>query len=107
MISNEVIEINKNCLMTLQKDLNLMRECGGFEGIGAVKLRTMYNILNCKRIIDNNNSTKYFELQERIKKQLSIENDNTAYDKQCECLLKQIDIELDFLNKEITNEFTR
>lgn len=103
--SDEIIEINKNCLKALQKDLNLMREYGG--RFGSAKLKTMYNILNCRRIIDNNNSKKYFELQERINNQLSRENDNTALEKQCECLLKQIDIEIDFLNKEITNESTR
>lgn len=107
MINNEIIEINKNCLMALQKDLNLMRGYGGCNKLGAEKLKIMYNILNCRRIIDNINSKKYFEFQERINNQLSRENDNTAFEKQCECLLKQIDIEIDFLNKEITNEYTR
>lgn len=60
MINNEIIEINKNCLKALQKDLNLMCQYGGCQRFGAEKLKIMYNILNCRRIIDNNNSKKIF-----------------------------------------------
>jgi len=93
MINNELIKLNKKYLLVLQKELTLMSK---YNHLGPEKLKIMYNILNCRRIIDNNNSTKYFELQQRIITQLSRENDNTAFDKQCECLLKQIEIELDF-----------
>lgn len=104
MINHELIKLNKSYLLVLQKELTLVRK---YNHLGPEKLKIMYNILNCRRILDNNNFTKYFELQERINQQLLSENTNTAFEKQCECLLKQIDIELDFLNKEITNESTR
>ena len=97
--SKELIRNTEYCLKQYERDYKLMS--GSY--YGSTKLRILYNILNCKRVLaDNKDISKeahlYYHMQLKIFDMLEKEDNNDkTYEKRCDSLVKQLELEKDFV----------
>lgn len=70
---------------------------------GSMKLRMLYNILNCKRVLANDKGKfkevhLYYHMQSKILDMLKNEDNNDkTFEKRCKILVKQLELEKDFV----------
>lgn len=97
--SKEWIRSTEYCLKQYERDYKLMN--GSY--YGSMKLRILYNILNCKRVIAENKGKDkevqlYYHMQLKIFDMLEKEDNNDkTYEKRCDSLVKQLELEKDFV----------
>lgn len=97
--SKELIKTTEYCLKQYERDYELLS--GSY--YGSMKLKILYNILNCKRVLaDNKDNDKdaqlYYHQQLRIFDMLEKEdNTDETYEKRCESFIKQLELEKDFV----------
>ena len=97
--NNEFIQTTEYCLKQYERDYEIMS--GSY--YGSTKLRILYNILNCKRVLANNKGKSkeeqlYYRMQSKIIDMLEKEDHTEkTYKKRCESLIKQLELEKDFV----------
>lgn len=100
MINNEIIKTTEYSLKKYERDYKLMS--GSYYG-GTMKLRILYNILNCKRVLANDKGKfkevhLYYNRQSKILDMLKNEDNNDkTFEKRCKILVKQLELEKDFV----------
>ena len=97
--SKEFIRSFEYSLKKYERDYKLIS--GSY--YGTMKLRILYNILNCKRVLANDKGKSkevhlYYHMQSKILDMLKNEDNNDkTFEKRCKILVKQLELEKDFV----------